>query len=915
MRVKKRDGDYQLVDFNKISNRIKYLVDGFDPNGINIGEKLRIDPNEIAKDVCGLIVDGISSGQLDEFAAELCAYKVGEDYHYDTLASRIIISNHHKNTDKYKNFSDMMTALYNNKDSEGKHSPLISDSFYLAVMTHKSVLDPIVNKNHNRDYEALDYFGFKTLEKSYLLKVKTATPTIQERYQHLLMREALAMYPDNVEEAVICYELLSQSLFTHATPTLFNSGTPHPQLSSCFLIGMDDSIDGMYECIRRLSHISKWAGGIGVHLSKIRAAGSLIRGTNGDSSGLVPLMKVINEFARHVNQGGKRKGSLAVYLEPWHADILAFLDMKKNHGLEELRARDLFYGLWIPDIFMRRVKRALTLKRVTGSSDIKWSLMCPDKCPGLTDCYGEEFENLYIKYEKEGKYRDQIDILTIWQAILDSQKETSLPYMCYKDTVNHRSNQKNIGIIRSSNLCTEIMEYSDHEEYGVCNLASINLKKMAGKQFNFELLHKISKQVTKNLNRIIDLSYYPIPQAKRSNFRHRPIGIGVQGLADAFIIMGMPFESDAAQKLNVQIFETIYHGALEASCELAEQRQQKLSKLPIDVLKALKEYSSFIDYYENQLKDLELKNRINLTFAEQHMKNRAEEEYKRLSHLISEIITKYDLDRQTAEYQYLNLDENNRKYLGSYSTFLGSPAQLGQFQYDLWKVKPSNLWNYDDLKTRVIENGLRNSLLLALMPTATTAQILGSTECIEPLTSNIYSRQVLSGTFIVVNKYLQKELTELGLWNTQMKDKILMNNGSVQQIDEIPQRLKDLFKTGYEMSKKILINMSTARGSLIDHSESFNHMIADPNDDILSTIHIYGWEQGLKTGMYYLRRKTVVDPKKFSVDLNKYQEIVKKSLTHESEDNKKQKTDQLTPPIKNENENDINPCASGACGT
>ena len=874
MRVKKRDGTYQLVNFNKISERIKYLIEGYDSNRVCIGEKLAIDHNEIAKDVCGLIIDGISSCQLDEFAAELCAYKVGDHYHYDMLASRIIISNQHKNTAKYAKFSEMMEALYLNKDNHGNSSPLISEAFYEKVQEHKEVLDAAID--HNKDYEALDYFGFKTLEKSYLLKVNAQKPIIQERYQHLLMREAFAMYTDDVDSAIKCYKLFSDGLMTHATPTLYNSGTAKPQLSSCFLIGLDDSINGMYEGIRRLSHISKWAGGIGVWLSKIRGNGSLIRGTNGNSSGLVPLMKVMNELARHVNQGGKRKGSIAVYLEPWHKDIFDFLEMKKNSGKEELRARDLFYALWIPDLFMRRVKHALTLKRVTGSNDIKWSLMCPDECPGLADTYGAEFDKLYDLYEREEHYSKQVDILELWQAILDAQKETSGPYMCYKDAVNNKSNQKNLGIIRSSNLCAEIVEYSDHEEYAVCNLVSINLKKMVkDRTFDFSLLAQITKQATINLNRIIDLNYYPVYQTKRSNMRHRPIGIGVQGLADAFILMNYPFESEEAQILNREIFETMYYAALEASMELAKERWEKLSKVPMSILKELKEFSSYLEYYENYLTEMELCNRKTLTLAEQQIFAKTRETYDRYLHEASQIVSDYRLDSNLAEYQYLNLDAPS--YLGAYSSFVGSPASLGQLQYDLWNVKPSSRWNFDVLKEQIKRYGIRNSLLLAVMPTASTAQILGSNECIEPLTSNIYSREVISGTFIVVNKYLQKMLTEQGLWNTEMKEKILLNGGSIQNIEEIPQAIKDLFRTAWEMSKKVLINMAADRGAHIDQSQSFNHFISDPNDDILSTVHLYGWEKGLKTGMYYLRRKTLVDPQKFSIDLSKYNETVPKS--------------------------------------
>lgn len=878
MRVKKRDGSYQPVDFGKISDRLGYLVEGYDPNGQLIGEKLSIDPIEIAKTVCSFLKDGITSSQLDEFAAELCAFKVGEHYHYDLLASRIIISNHHKNTEEHKNFSDMMTALYENKDFQGLSAPLISESFYKSVMNNKELLDNVVNNNHHKDYEYLDYFGFKTLEKSYLLKIKTGTHQIQERYQHLLMRVAFNMYQNCVEKAINCYELMCQGLFTHATPTLFNSGTSHPQMSSCFLAGMDDSIDGMYECIRRLSHISKWSGGIGVHLHNVRSRGSMIRGTNGESSGLVPLIKVINDVAKHVNQGGKRKGSIALYIEPWHADILEFLDLKKNQGSEEMRARDLFYGLWIPDLFMILVKKALTMKMMTGKHNIKWNLMCPDECPGLSDCYGDKFNELYMLYESQGKYRKQVDILVLWQAILDAQKETGVPYMCYKDHVNNKSNQKNVGTIRSSNLCSEIMEYSSSEEYAVCNLASINLQKMVKKRknettgqitniFDFELLHDVTKIVTENLNQIIDINYYPVPQTKTSNFKHRPIGIGVQGLADAFILMNLPFESIEAQKLNKEIFETIYHAALEKSSELSQKRYEELKIVPSETLNQLKEMSSYISYYENHFLSQQLNNRKNLTIAEEKINETYRKQYENYLSKVLEIINKYNINTQIFEYQYMNLEIPN--YMGSYSTFTGSPAHQGQLQHDLWGINPSDRWNFKTLKDQIKQFGLRNSLLVAVMPTATTASILGSTECIEPISSLIHSRQTLSGTFLVVNKHLQKILTEIGLWGKEIKDEILLKGGSIQQIESIPKHYREIFKTGWEMSKKILVDMSADRGPWIDQSQSFNLFISDPNDDILSSVHIHAWEKGLKTGMYYLRRQTIVIPQQFSIDIDK----------------------------------------------
>ncbi len=910
MRVKKRNGDFHPVDFNKISKRIQHLVEGLDSDKNPIGEVLNIDPNDIAKDVCGQIIDGISTWQLDEFAAELCAYKVGEHYHYATLASRIIISNHHKKTEKYQNFSDMVQALYNNVDLHNQPTPLLSDAFYQAVMVNKEKLDAAVNRNHVRDYENLDYFGFKTLEKGYLLKLKNSHDFVQERYQHLLMREAFAQYLDDVDSAIECYEALSLSMFTHATPTLFNSGTRKQQLSSCFLLGMDDSIDGMYECMRRMAHISKWAGGIGVCLSRIRASGSIIRGTNGDSSGLVPLLKVINDEARHVNQGGKRKGSVALYIEPWHGDIFSFLDMKKNNGNEELRARDLFYALWIPDIFMRRVQRALLMKRVSGSHNIKWSLMCPDECPGLVDKYGSEFDELYDQYEKAGRYKNQVDILTLWQAILDSHKETSLPYMLYKDSVNRKSNQKNVGTIVCSNLCGEIAEFSDHTEYAVCNLISLNLKKMVKfvdnkPIFDFNLLHKMAKLGCRNLNRVIDITDCPVAQATKSNFRHRAIGIGVQGLADAFFLMGYPFESELAQILNEQIFDTIYHGSLEASMELAQTRQEQLSKIPMDLLKILKEDSSYIDYYNRYFEDLKLKNDPNPPFAEVNIRKYNTDDLKVRTQRINQIVTDYQLNPQITEYQYLNLE--HPQYLGAYSTFVGSPTSQGLLQFDLCEAKPTGLWDYVSLKAQIQQYGLRNSLLVAVMPTATTAQILGSVECIEPITSNLYVRQVLSGSFLVVNRYLQKTLTDLGLWNKDMKDEILVNGGSIANIERIPEDLRQLFKTVWEMSKKTLINMAAKRQHYIDQSQSFNLFVSDPTDNLLTTIHFHGWESGLKTGMYYLRRQTLVEPQKFSVDINKHKQSLKTAVTNSIS---------VQPPILqgvlNPNEN---PCESGACGT
>lgn len=897
MKVQKRNGDYQEVKFDKISHRLKYLVQGLDSSNQRIGPHLSIDHNDIAKNVCAQIVDGISTRRLDEFAAELCAYRVADHYEYDILASRIIISNHHKNTIKYMNFSDITRMLYNNTDRQGHPSPLIADKYYQTVMDHSDRLDQAINNNHIRDYENLNYFGFKTLEKSYLLKV---SDNIQERYQHMLMRVALSTYLDDIDQAIQCYELFSQGLITHATPTLFNSGTPRPQLSSCFLMGMHDSINGMYEIIRQASHISKWAGGIGMWCSNIRGHGSLIRGTNGESSGMVPLLRVINNFALHVNQGGKRKGSLTIYLTPWHVDIYDFLEIKKNHGKEERRARDLFYALFISDLFMKRLKRALTMDRVTGTHDIMWSLMCPDECHGLNDCYGHEFDELYLKYESEKRYRRQVDIIELWNKILVSQKETGGPFMLYKDNINHKSNQKNIGVIRSSNLCCEIMEYSDHEEYGTCNLASLNLKKMVqinedtgDTYFDHNLLAKIIKQTCRNLNRIIDLNYYPVIQTQRSNFRHRPIGIGVQGLADVFILLGLPFESPQAQKLNRDIFETMYFNAVEESCQLARNRTQMLSSISDDDLLKLQYLSSTVEYYQEYFHNLELSQRKKLTKGEENIIQSFKLQYQSDLNELNQLINQYHLNPSSSEYQYMNI---NRQYLGAYSSFVGSPAHQGQLQYDLWNVKPSGRWNFEELKINIAQYGLRNSLLIASMPTATTAQILGNNECFEPLTSNIYSRQVISGTFLVVNKYLQKDLIKLGMWDQQMKDTILMNRGSIQNITEIPEHLRKLYKTAWEMSNKTLIDMAVDRGAWIDQSQSFNYFVDDPTDDMLTTMHTYGWEKGLKTGMYYLRRRVLVNAQQFSIDIDKYKTYLKQHRDNESEFLTTQEKDNLSSP-------------------
>lgn len=906
MKIQKRNGTFQDIDLNKIKNRIEYLVLGFDPNGNKIGEKLEsIDPLEIAIQVIYQIVDKIKSSELDELTAEICAYKNGENIEYGILADRIIISNHHKNTEKTKNFSNTISALYENCDIHGEHAPLISEKFYKVVMNpeNRFKLDSIVNARHIKDYSILDYFGFKTLEKSYLLKAKYTTNSkiiqVKERYQHLLMRVALSMYLDDIDKAIETYTDMSDGFYTHATPTMFNAGTPRQQLSSCFLIGIQDSIEGMYENARKMSHISKWAGGIGVHLSKIRSQGTKIRSTNGESTGILPYIKVLNELARHVNQGGKRKGSIAVYLTPFHADIFPFLELKRNSGKEELRARDLFYALFIPDLFMKRVKSAIEKK-----STVMWSLFCPDEAPGLEDVYGEEFEELYTRYETEGKYKQQVDILKLWGLILDIQQETSGPYMIYSDNVNLKSNQKNIGMIKSSNLCAEITLYSDHEEYAVCNLASINLKRMLefdsnietdmgiyiGMSINYERLRKITHSIVRNLNRVIDENYYPVKETARSNFKHRPIGIGVQGLADVFFKLRVPFESNEAREINRKIFETIYLSAVEMSIQLAREHTELLSKVNLEELILLKRHSSAYLYYKEYFDNFLMKDKdINrFTIHEKQVHETNYENFQMARQSYEKLIHKYGLPDNPQDYQNLNLSPDTLQYLGAYSSYIGSPASQGLLQYDLemmyskqdkYKGKEKDIggsfliseenkeWERK-IKEDLKKYGMRNSKLISLMPTASSAAILGNNECFEPLISNIFTKQVLSGSFIIVNKYLQNDLQKLGLWSTEMKEKILLHQGSIMNIPEIPQEYRELYKIAFEIKTKAILNLAIDRSPFIDQSQSLNVFVDDPSPNILTAIHMYGWGNGLKTGMYYLRRRTHVDPQKFSVDIN-----------------------------------------------
>lgn len=753
MQVIKRSGRREEVSFDKITARLRKLSYGLDSSYVNF-----ID---ISKKVIMGLYDGVTTVELDNLAAETAATMATIHPDYALLAARVAVSNLHKETEK--SFHKVIQALYKYVDPKtGENAGLIGDETYQIVMKHKEQLDSAVI--YDRDFD-FDYFGFKTLERSYLMRMDGK---VVERPQHLFMRVAVGIHGEDITSAIETYNLMSEKWFIHATPTLFNAGTPKPQLSSCFLLSMtDDSIGGIFETLTRCAKISQSAGGIGLSIHNIRATGSYIKGTGGTSNGIIPMLRVFNDTARYVDQGGgKRKGAFAIYLEPWHADIYDFLEMKKNHGKEELRARDLFFAAWIPDLFMERVK-----------NDAEWSLFCPNEAPGLYDCYGGEFEALYHRYEKEGRARKVVRAQELWFAILESQIETGTPYILYKDHANRKSNQKNLGTIRSSNLCTEIMEYTSPDEVAVCNLASISLGKFVreDRTYDFEYLREITRVVTRNLNKVIDINYYPIIEARNSNMRHRPIGIGVQGLADAFIMMRYTFDGPEARQLNKDIFETIYYAALEESCALAEQN-------------------------------------------------------------------------------------------GAYESYQGSPASQGELQFDMWGVQPSDRWDWADLKARIQKHGIRNSLLLAPMPTASTSQVLGNNECFEPYTSNIYTRRTLSGEYIVVNKHLLKDLIGLGLWSDEMKHKLLAANGSVQNIPDLPQELKDLYRTVWELSQKAIIDMAADRGAFICQSQSMNLFVENPNYGKLSSMHFYAWQKGLKTGMYYLRSKAATDPIKFTVD-------------------------------------------------
>ncbi len=804
MYVTKRNGDREIVSFDKISRRIKTL--GAEAN-------IKINYTSLVMKVIDQIYNNISTTKIDELSAEQCASMSTVHPDYNILAGRIVISNLHKNTTS--SFSDAMTRLYNNKDKHDKHSPIVSQTLMDVVNKYKNEIDSTIN--HESDY-LIDYFGLKTLERAYLMR---HNKVVVERPQYMWMRVSIGIHGDDIDKVKETYQLMSNKYFTHATPTLFNAGTPHPQLSSCYLIAMEkDSIEGIYNTLKDCALISKWAGGIGLHIHNVRASGSDIRGTNGTSNGIVPMLRVFNHTAKYVDQGGgKRNGSFAMYLEPWHADIELFLEMRKNHGEEDLKARDLFYALWTPDLFMERVK-----------TNADWTLMCPDECPGLADVYGEDFKILYEKYESDGKGRKTMKARDLWFQVLDAQMETGTPYLLYKDSVNKKSNQANLGTIKSSNLCCEITEYSDDTETAVCNLASIALPAFVKNEtrysdggetmfrrayFDFNKLHEVTKVVTNNLNKIIDVNFYPTDKTRKSNMRHRPIGLGVQGLADVFFMMDISFSSEEANQLNKDIFETMYHASLEMSNEIAIERYESLKHVN----------------HEDPSMDIVV-------------------------------------DKIMNEYEKPLLSENN-KTVGTYSTFIGSPMSKGIFQFDMWGVEPSNRHDWVALKNSIMTYGIRNSLLMAPMPTASTSQILGYNECIEPITSNIYSRRTIAGEFILANKYLMNDLINLKSWNEEIKNSIVKNQGSIQHLVGIPDNIKNKYKTVWELPMKQLINMAADRGAFICQSQSLNLWLEDPNYKNLTSMHFYSWEKGLKTGIYYLRRRARHQAQQFTIEPEK----------------------------------------------
>ena len=891
MRVIKRNGEYEEVSFDKILNRIKALSKNDDFSKLNIDETI------VAQKVIQEIHDGVKTSELDELSSQISIAMYSKNPEFKILAGRIIISNHHKNT--MNTFSEKISKMYK-YTSNGLKKPLIADYLYNLVMDNKGLIDSTID--YSRDYD-FDFFGFKTLEKSYLYRLDDE---IIERPQDMIMRVSLSIHRDNLKEALTNYDLMSKHYFTHATPTLYNAGSRREQFASCFLLTMkEDSISGIYDTLKDCALISKHAGGIGLSIHNIRAQDSYIAGTNGVSNGLVPMLRVFNDTARYVDQGGgKRNGSFAMYLEPWHADIFEFIELKKNHGNEFERARDLFYALWIPDLFMEKVH-----------SDDDWCLFCPNECPGLSENWGDNFKNLYETYEKDEKYRKKIKARDLWQAILTSQIEVGTPYLLYKDACNRKSNQQNLGTIKSSNLCTEIVEYTSPEETAVCNLASISLKKfikykdtnefkfmiyskpncvycdlakgllnkrkinyvtkdyrdltsLSGEypmgvkfpqiyridnhrndyiggytelneylrpNYDFDLLKGITKRLTKNLNNIIDYNYYPIPETKVSNMRHRPIGIGVQGLANVFFEFGYPFDSNEAKKLNEDIFESIYYASLEASMELSRDREIEIKKL--------KELEN------------EYENNFGITTIDDQ-----NTEYNDYPEMIKEIKERL---------KPLPEELNREEYLGTYSSYIGSPLYNGELQFDLWNYKITDInHNWTELRENIKKYGVRNSLLVAPMPTASTAQILGNYECFEPIMSNIYTRRVLSGEYMVINDYLVEDLISLGKWNNELKDKLIANDGSVMNISEIPDILKSRYKTVWEIKQKRIIDMAVDRGKFICQSQSMNLFLQSPSIGTMSSMHSYSWKKGLKTGIYYLRSRPSSKAIQFTLNPN-----------------------------------------------
>lgn len=865
MYVIKRNGTQEKLSYKKILERTKKIGERFENN---------INHTQLVNKIIDQLHNNITTSEIDELLCQVCASLACNDYDYHTLASYLCISNHQKETNE--DFVENYRSVYN--DDEG----YLSGDFLDTVEKHGDTLKAFMN--YENDYQ-IDYFGYKTLERAYLMKKNNK---IVERIQHLWLRVAVQIHGEDIEKVKETYLALSHKLFIHATPTLFNSGTSRPQLSSCYLLAMeDDSIDGIFNTLKECASISKWAGGIGLHIHNVRGKKSKIVGTNGTSNGLVPMLRVYNNTARYVDQGGgKRSGSFAMYLEPWHSDIEEFLELRKNHGDEEMRARDLFYALWIPDLFMKMVEK-----------DDYWYLMCPNKCPGLSDVCGDEFEKKYMGYVSVNKYDKKIKARELWFQILDSQMETGTPYMLYKDACNAKSNQKNLGMIKSSNLCTEILEYSDKDETAVCNLASISLSSMVDettKTFNFDKLERITMIITENLNKIIDKNFYPTPKTKKSNMSHRPIGIGVQGLADAFAKLDLPFDSDEAQKVNRDIFETIYYASLKKSNEIACERNDIVRSLKndfvFDMFRSIDGYLPwFVDAFENDYYDpsFDYFQPTNSVYGQESVRKEINSNYHEVKPTIREIFgNEYykKIEKCIAEqkqkygknvYKYDNLDKSlmdkvsQNQHNGAYSSFAGSPLSEGKFQFDLWNVEPSSRYDWEELRKNIMIYGVRNSLCVAPMPTASTASILSNNECFEPFTSNIYSRRTLAGEFIVINKYLMKELKDQGIWSKEMKNEIIEQKGSIQKIEGIPKNIKDKYKIVWDMSMKRLIDMAKERGAFICQSQSMNLWVEDPNYKNLTSMHFYAWNSGLKTGMYYLRRKAKHQAQQFTIEPTK----------------------------------------------